>query len=74
MDDTSKNDSLKLASQIAGNCGDNPREEFHSNGNWGSHQLQLLNSQKDMKEVPLFAKFDEKHILKLFSPECEYNS
>ena len=43
MDETSKNDSSKLASQIAGNCGDDPKEEFrsHSDEAWGSHQLQL---------------------------------
>ena len=43
MDETSKNDSSKLASQITGNCGDNPEKEFHSHSEeaWGSHQLQL---------------------------------
>ena len=30
MDETSKIDASKLASQIKGNCGDDPEEEFHS--------------------------------------------
>ena len=43
MDEISKNDSLKLASRITGNCGDDPKEEFHSHSDEarGSHQLQL---------------------------------
>ena len=41
MDDTSKNDSLKLACQITGNCSDDPKEEFHSDDDQGTHQFQL---------------------------------
>ena len=43
MDETSKNDSSELASQITGNRVDDPKGEFHSQSDdaEGSHQLQL---------------------------------
>ena len=54
MDDTSKNDSSKLASQIIGSCGDDPKEKFQflSDEAPGSHHLQL---EFCTKSVELFA-------------------
>ena len=41
--ETSKNDSSKLASQITGNCDDDPKEEFrsHFDEDRGRYQLKF---------------------------------
>ena len=43
MNETSKNDLSKLASQRHRKLGDNPKKEFHSHSDedWGSHELRL---------------------------------
>ena len=57
MDETSKNDSSKLASQTTGNCGDDPKEQFHSHSYEarGNHQLQLLLGDRFLKFKMLFS-------------------
>ena len=56
MDKTSKIDSSKLASQITGNCGDDPEEEFHSHSDEArkSHQLLLQFGDRFKQFTKLF--------------------
>ena len=57
MEETSKNDSSKLASQITGNCGDDPKKEFHSDSYEarGSPQLQLQFGERFEQFKKLFS-------------------
>ena len=53
MDETSKVDSSKLAFQITGNRGDDPKEEFysHSGEPRGSNLLQFLDRFMKFKKL-----------------------